>query len=258
MERAIIRKLKPRLVFNLVLAGMVGLCVVFYTIGIMTKETRLILAATPVMGVVTLLVNAPYALRRRPGISRVSLVVLVVLVASPVVLMHDGPPNADTLRLAYASRLESFEGAPYIWGGETHARIDCSGLARTALWEAMVCRGVAVRNPRLLGRMFWRFWWRDMSASDMLKGTYGYTRPIGRARELTDSSSVRMNDGLTLCKGDLAVPDNGSHVLIYVGNGKWIEANPGDGRVVTNKAEGSDRAYFNMPVTLLRWWVFPD
>jgi len=45
-----------------------------------------------------------------------------------------------------------------------------------------------------------------------------------------------------------------AHVLIYYGKGRWIEANPEDGKVVINPApRTSKRSYFNARVTLVRW-----
>ncbi len=97
-----------------------------------------------------------------------------------------------------------------------------------------------------------------MSAKAMLDQVYGYTCYVGYAIQLSEPTTFRMEPGYALEEGDLAVTDSGVHVLVYVGNGEWIEANPDDGRAVVNKAEGSSRAYFSTPVTILRWWILRD
>ena len=56
--------------------------------------------------------------------------------------------------------------------------------------------------------------------------------------------------------GDLAVAGGGVHVLIYLGAHRWIEANPEDGRVVIcSPDDDARRAFYNVPVRIVRWWV---
>ncbi len=50
-----------------------------------------------------------------------------------------------------------------------------------------------------------------------------------------------------------------SHVMIYYGHEQWIEASPGDRKVVVNEAPAnSRRSYFNVPVKLVRWRILED
>lgn len=160
--------------------------------------------------------------------------------------------DSEALRSAYINQLQSYKGVPYVWGGETGCGIDCSGLARTALWQVMLKQGVLHANPKLFGPELWRFWWLDTSAKDMMSGKYGYTRAIGHADQMAgyDTSSLK--------PGDLALID-GVHVLIYVGDGKWTDASPEDQKVVVNRAPAdSKRGWFKLPVTFARWWVLDD
>ena len=66
--------------------------------------------------------------------------------------------------------------------------------------------------PVLSGQSHGRLWWRDTSASGMLNESYGYTRRIGHADELSEPGSIRMDQGMSLQAGDLAVTDGGAHV----------------------------------------------
>ena len=219
-----------------------------YGIAVTTPHVRLIQLFTLAWGV---LVGVLY-LRRLLAvfpIARIFFLGIGMLLAAWM-LLAGRPPDREGLRAMYASRLHAFVRTRFVWGGETHLGVDCSGLARTAFCEAICFEGIREGNPRLLGPLLWRYWWRDMSARAMGGGVYGYTRMLGRARRLADG------DTSALQPGDLAVTDGGAHVLIFLGNRQWIEANPNDERVVINAAVAdSPRGYFNMPVTFARWWL---
>lgn len=160
------------------------------------------------------------------------------------------PPNVEMLRGAYVSRLTRFTGVRYVWGGETDKGIDCSGLARVALWQATLYEGVKAANPRMLGPLLWRFWSRDLSARDILEGRYGYTTRIGGAPKLAGF------DTASLLAGDMAVTRDGRHLLVYLGDGKWIDAAPDYQRVIILPAPAeSARKWHNVPVDLVRWRV---
>jgi hypothetical protein len=92
-----------------------------------------------------------------------------------------------------------------------------------------------------------------MSARDMLRGKYGYTRVVGHADKLAGYPTLMLE------KGDMAITDNGVHVMIYYGDGKWIEASPDDQKVVINEATAdSKRAWFRTPVTFARWTILDE
>jgi cell wall-associated NlpC family hydrolase len=85
-------------------------------------------------------------------------------------------------------------GVPYVFGGESPAGFDCSGLV------AYVYAQFGIRLPH----------------SSRLQGEIG--TPIARS---------------TALPGDVVVMDGGSHVGIYIGGGRYIDA-PEPGRVVSN------------------------
>ncbi|MHB9037802.1 MAG: C40 family peptidase [Armatimonadota bacterium] len=226
-------------------------CALTIRVSIMTSGVRILLAGTLLFGAFTGMVHLIKlsGLHPRALYPAVFFIVLFVVWA----VLADRPPNVLSLRSTYVKRLQKFEGTRYVWGGETTGGIDCSGLARSSLWQAMLVEGGREFNPELLGIKFWKFWWRDAGVSGILHGKYGYTKVIGYSPKLAgyDTSKIK--------PGDMAVASMESHVMIYLGNGKWIEANPKDGNVVINKARSdTKRHYFNTPVTFVRWKLLQE
>lgn len=238
---------------------LLGLSFASQVFAIANAETRLLLVTTAIVCLLTLLVFLVSALKTRSRHAAYTAFLLLFLASALVIhfVFPNRSANPDGLRDAYVRRVVSFSNVKYVWGGESHFGIDCSGLVRIGLCEAMLERGFVVGSLPLI-RSAARFWWQDMTARCMLDHKYGYTRTIGHADKLSAPVSVAMLAGEALRKGDLAVTDNGVHVLVYTGGGRWTEANPNDGKVVTNGASGSPRAYFNMPVTFLRLRVFDE
>jgi cell wall-associated NlpC family hydrolase len=161
------------------------------------------------------------------------------------------PYNHDDLRTMYRSRLISFNGIIYLFGGESHIGIDCSGLARAALYESMIFEGFRTGNPKLIGPEMWDFWRHDISAKAMGEGAYGYTYKICDFIKLAGADPKKMKIG------DLAVTESGLHVLIYLGDSEWIQAAPGEMKVFRSTATpNSTHIFFQTPVKIMRWkWL---
>ncbi len=183
----------------------------------------------------------PYRLLRRAAL-------LGVVLAGLGLLLPWGQPDSSRLRIRYVERLESYLGAPYLWGGE-HARgIDCSGLARRPLIEALRSEGIGGLRPRAL-REALALWLFDASAGHLLEGYGGRTVRVAAAPSLNEAPHAMLQ------AGDLAVTDDGVHVLIYLGDQRWIEADPHARSVIVVEAPDADHFWLNQPVQLLRWRV---
>jgi hypothetical protein len=69
------------------------------------------------------------------------------------------------------------------------------------------------------------------------------------------SSSIDETDHSKLQPGDLAVTTDGVHILAYLGNTTWIEADPILGKVIKVSVP-TDNPWFNRPVAFIRWsWL---
>lgn len=158
------------------------------------------------------------------------------------------PIDTDSLRADYVRRMSGLEGTWYVWGGENRVGIDCSGLPRRALRDSLFSDGLRHANGRSF-RAWLEQWWFDASAKSLGEGYRGYTIPLGTG------GTIRTMDYTHLHPGDLAVTTSGRHVLAYVGNGLWIQADPGIGHVATLDGRTADNGWFDTPVTTHRWAI---
>ena len=176
-------------------------------------------------------------------------VLLVVTALGMLFLVVPGrSANPEALRQEYVRTLQSYDGTVYVWGGESRRGIDCSGLMRCALIDTNVKMGLTTFNPGLLREAF-ALWWNDSSAKAMKEEFQGKTR------FLQTSSTLNQLDHSTIEPGDMAVTSNGVHVMAYVGNQSWIEADPSElqGNKVVQVKVPSRIAWFIAPVHLMRW-----
>ncbi|MEA3209623.1 MAG: hypothetical protein QOE70_2680 [Chthoniobacter sp.] len=188
------------------------------------------------------------ALVWRQRVLRFALVGVTLLVAGFLVLPARGRPPAEVLRGDYLAGLQRYEGVTYYWGGETGRGIDCSGLIRRGLIDALFCRGLRTAEAGLVRRAI-SLWWDDCSASALGDGHRGLT-----ARVL-ETPSVNALDHSRIVPGDLAVTTSGIHIMAYLGDNRWIEADPGVGRVITVTAPSADNPWFEGPMHIVRWSI---
>jgi len=89
-------------------------------------------------------------------------------------------------------------------------------------------------------------WWYDCSAR-ALKSTYrNWTRPLFTAAAMND---VDLNQ---LVPGDLAATSDGVHIMVYLGQGQWLEADPDLEKVYRGQVP-VENEWFNVPVQIIRW-----
>lgn len=69
------------------------------------------------------------------------------------------------------------------------------------------------------------------------------------------SGKLRDLDFSNLSLGDLAVTADGRHVMVYLRDGKWIQADPLAAKVIVGHAVRDEISWFNSRVTMHRWMV---
>lgn len=166
----------------------------------------------------------------------------------PVLIVAFGPhrpTNQAHLRLSYVDGLKSYHNIIYVWGGETRRGVDCSGLVRVAWIDTQFQLGVQQLNPGLVREAFLN-WWFDASARELGNG-YGT-----RTRWIQEATSVRTIEASKLQPGDLAVVGNGAHIMAYLGDNQWIEADPGERRVIELNVHDKNLWLDSRPV-VVRW-----
>lgn len=185
---------------------------------------------------------------RKQRVWRRIVAALPLLAAAPFLLPAREIDRGDVLK-GYLDGMVRLEGTRYVWGGERANGIDCSGLPRKALRDSLFREGIHNLNGAAT-RMFLRHWWFDASAKALMNGYRGYAEPLGI------EGSVRTMDYESLRPGDFVITKDGRHVLCYLGGKRWIQADPGAGRVLTLDGRAAENDWFDAPVAAFRWAVF--
>lgn len=156
--------------------------------------------------------------------------------------------TAHELRRIYVDELRSFEGTRYVWGGENLLGIDCSGLPRKALRNALLKTAILNGKGRYL-RYAVKCWWVDASASALASGYKHYLTPLEIKGTVADAPENKLSPG------DLAITEDGTHVMVFLEKGTWISADPSQGKVVVEKPSVSRNPWFNAKVRFFVWSV---
>ncbi|WP_035607238.1 NlpC/P60 family protein [Haloferula sp. BvORR071] len=180
---------------------------------------------------------------------RIAVLLLPLLMALPFVL-PGRTLDQQRLRERYLESMKSFDGTKYVWGGENRRGIDCSGLPRAGLRSALADQ--ALLGNGHAARLWLEQWWFDTSAKAMAENYRGFTRDLGIGGDM------RKLDLAQIQAGDLAVTMDRRHVMIYLGGGEWIQADPGPGKVFTSHAGSELSFYLSSHVTLCRWTALED
>ncbi len=152
----------------------------------------------------------------------------------------------DRLRNEYIHELRTYAGTRYLWGGENRFGIDCSGLPRKAMRTAFWKIGLKEGNQDFYFRAL-ENWWFDASAKALAEGYRDYVFP------LNIPGTVATGPTYFLEPGDLAITDDGVHVMVYLDPDEWISADPGQGKVVIEYPSKSKNPWFTRPVHFYRF-----
>ncbi|WP_309707489.1 NlpC/P60 family protein [Armatimonas sp.] len=157
-------------------------------------------------------------------------------------------PKPERLQTVYTESLKRYEGVRYVWGGESKWGIDCSGLIRCGMIDACISEGWQTKDLSLL-RTAAALWWYDASALEMGRGYNGRTYVFKENQQLNTTDYTKLHPG------DLAVTESRQHILAYLGDKTWINADPkGQFAVVSKTAPQEKDAWFSTPVKLVRWY----
>jgi hypothetical protein len=155
--------------------------------------------------------------------------------------------DVGALRQSYVNALKKYDGVRYLWGGESSLGIDCSGLIRRGFIDACLSEGWRTKDLGLL-RTAAAIWWYDSSAQSLGEGN--------RTALLFLTPNLNELDDEKILPGDLAVTQSGQHILAYLGEKTWIDADPKANRVVMVKAPSKDIWLSDTPMKLVRWYRF--
>ena len=176
--------------------------------------------------------------------ARVVFIFIPFLLLAPFLLPGKAIDQGN-LRLDYLARIVSYEGTGYHWGGENRRGIDCSGLPRKALRDALLHQGLRNLNGRCT-RLFLKHWWNDASAKALAEGYLGYAAPTGEQGTIATMGYGKLQPG------DLAVTEDKRHVLIFLGDENWVQADPAAEKVTIANGRTGKSGWFAVPVTLHR------
>lgn len=151
------------------------------------------------------------------------------------------------LRTLSVQEATSYLGVRYVWGGESPFGIDCSGLARRGLINTYMLQSVRTLNPELL-RAGLFLWWTDCTARDLGDAYLGFTHHVLSLPSLSAPLPPEV------LPGDLAITASGVHVLLYVGGGSWLQADPSANRVIL-VTPPEPNPWLSVPVRIVRWTI---
>ena len=125
--------------------------------------------------------------------------------------------------------------------------IDCSGLVRKSMVNALLIKSLSDYDFSKM-RLAADLWWNDCTAKALQNGFRGYTLPVNGVLSVNDADSSLFREG------DMAVTLDGLHIMAYIGNNEWVEADPMIMEVI-KKATPAENVWFKVPMEIVRWKV---
>lgn len=186
--------------------------------------------------------------------------VICLMTALSFLILPGKKVDSLLLKKNYLCNLEKYEGVSYRLGQEHNNGMDCSGLVKRALIDTLFFSAITTRNPLLLRESVFVMT-HDFTVKDLITGYYG------RIEKITVASSLNSETYLHVIQsGDLAATKDGGHVMAYLSNQIWIEADPtflpAPGlkimKVIKEKTPSENNPWFNTPVIILRWKYFEN
>jgi hypothetical protein len=179
---------------------------------------------------------------------RLLVIAAIMMVAGLFCLPARDAASHEMLAAAHARAMLRYQGSTYWWGGENALGIDCSGLIRRGAIDALMREGLVNLDGGLL-RAASDLWWHDTSAEALGEGYRGYTLPVTKAKSLNELDHALVEPG------DMAIAGGGAHILAYLGDKQWIQADPSANKVIVETAP-STNGWFKGAIQVVRWrWV---
>jgi hypothetical protein len=223
--------------------GALALLVVFAVIPLSNRITR---TGGMALGLVVWFGMIAFTWRYR--FARFAFLAITAVCAGFLALPARSVLDRALLRDDYLRALRQYDGVRYYWGGECRTGIDCSGLIRRGLIDAMFLRGVRDLDAGLVRRSI-SLWWNDCTANALGEGYDELTTHV------LDTTSLNELDHTKVLPGDLAVTSNGIHIMAYLGEQEWIEADPDVGRVIVARVPVAENYWFETRMRVMRWSV---
>ena len=163
---------------------------------------------------------------------------ILILSTSSFSFYKPKPLTISQLRDNYIERLLSYKDAPYAPYG-TETGISCSTLIREALLESSGLEAKA--RADILAS--------SCSSKDLREGCRGELSFVADVSNLNSLNHDKIQPG------DIAVVGNeiGIHTLAYIGDKKWIHADPVAQKVIVSEVRDNNGYWFNMKARILRW-----
>ena len=147
------------------------------------------------------------------------------------------------------NNLSNYIGVRYLWGGENSLGIDCSGLPRKSYRKALFTYGIAHLNSEAL-RLSLSHWWYDSSALAMSESYRNYLSPLHQKGTINNLEIENLQ------RGDLAITVDGVHVIVYLKDHLWIQADPFNEAVIITDSKKESNSWFDDEVRIYRWQNF--